>query len=121
MKKFRFGLPVEISGKTYYIDINREKGLLDRIQDTYGKILAAAQNGVTENGESVDDFMVEKTRELIDLILGGGSFDEIFQNRVLTNYDMMSTLQYLTDEASREGRRIMRQRKLAERQTKTAP
>lgn len=104
MKKFSFGVPTEICGKVYNLDLTGtgvEKEV-KRIDARMKKALDDARK--TGNVEDA----VELARQFVDTVLGKGSFEEIFTGRDISAFDVASLLAHLAGviRESREEIRI---------------
>lgn len=104
MKKtgFHFGVPIEICGKTYYIDLNRE-GVQEKIKPLGDKIKKALEESKKKNDVSP---VAAATKEFIDTFLGTGTFDDIFSGRIVTSYDLAALHNYIAEEAIKNTKRM---------------
>lgn len=103
---FYFGVPIEICGKTYYMDMNRE-GFYEKFSAAHDKVMAEI-----EKAKDTGDVrpLVDMTREMIDLALGDGSYDSIFAGRVESSYDIGSLYRYIAKIAAEQGKKLKRER-----------
>ena len=103
---FHFGTPIEICGKIYYLDLNRD-GVLEKFSAAHEKIM----NEVAKVKET-DDLrpLVALTREIIDLSLGDGSYDSIFAGRAESSYDIACLYEYIADVANKTAKKLKNDR-----------
>ena len=97
---FHFGVPIEVCGKIYYLDLNRE-GVLEKF------IMAEVAMA-----KETDDLrpLVNMTREVIDLALGEGSYDSIFAGRTESSYDLSCLYSYIADVSNKTAKKLKQDR-----------
>ena len=103
---FHFGVPIEVCGKIYYLDLNRE-GVLEKFNATHEKIMAEVAMA-----KETDDLrpLVNMTREVIDLALGEGSYDSIFAGRTESSYDISCLYSYIADVSNKTAKKLKQDR-----------
>lgn len=104
---FHFGIPIEICGKTYYMDLNRD-GVSERFAAMHDKIMSEVDKAKETGDPSV---IIGLTREFIDLILGAGSYDTIFAGRVQSSYDIHALYEYITGVAKEKTKELKKTQK----------
>lgn len=109
MTGFYFGVPIEICGQAYYIDLNRT-GIKQRINELNGQIEEAVKAASTPKGLKK---VMDLTRSYINTILGDGSFETIFAGREGNAYDLVAFYRYVAAAVTAESKRIDEERKKA--------
>ena len=109
MTGFYFGVPIEICGQTYYIDINRI-GVKEKINELNRQIEEAVKTTSTPAGLKE---VMDLTRSYINTILGDGAFETIFAGRVGNAYDLVAFYNYIAAAVTAESKRIDKERKEA--------
>lgn len=109
MTGFYFGVPIEICGQTYYIDLNRT-GIKQKINELNGQIEEAVKTASTPKGLKG---VMDLTRRYINTILGEGSFETIFAGREGNPYDLVAFYNYVAAAVTAESKRIDEERKKA--------
>lgn len=91
---FRFGKPIHICGKEYWLDVNT-KDKQARIRMILAKIKGAERQEDTPEKARI---MIEQVKEMLDLALGDGAFGEIFEGRDIVISDLVAVLNFIRDE-----------------------
>lgn len=109
MTGFHFGVPIEICGKTYYIDLNRT-GVKAKINELNDQIEEAVKAANTPKGLKE---VMDLTKSYINTILGDGAFETIFAGREGNAYDLVAFYKYVAAVVNAEKNRINEERKKA--------
>lgn len=96
VNSFSFGRKVEICGEIYYLSRDMEK-IAGAMQQCSEKMLElAADQSISK--QVMMDAVREKSRETIDTVLGGGSFDRIFADEEADLLNLTSLIDFITEE-----------------------
>lgn len=94
MNDFRFGEPIKICGKEYWMDTNT-KEKQEKLTKLRGKITEIEKNKDTP--EKVME-LIGYIKEMIDMVITEGAFDEIFSGREVKTKDVTAVLNYIRAE-----------------------
>lgn len=106
MDEFRFGKPVKICGTEYWVDMGikekqeRRLVIMDRTAKLQKQLKEEESSPEAQLQTETKERFLDCCKEIIDLILGKGAYDSIFEGRVIFVSDVTALLNFLQAQLS---------------------
>lgn len=95
MNNFEFGRAVKICGKEYHITSDM-KSVTTAMTETSMKLNELSSSDLSD--DEITKLITQHYRHAIDATLGEGSFDQIFEGRVINYTDLFELIRFITRE-----------------------
>lgn len=106
MNEFRFGKPVKICGTEYWVDMGvkekqaRRLAIMSRTAKLQKELKEEESSPEAQIQPETKEQFLGCCKEMIDLILGEGAYDSIFEGRVILVNDVTALLNFLQAQLS---------------------